>query len=162
MDLIEKHIENTERKAVPQKTKIYLDNCCFNRPFDDQTQLKIHLETQAKLYVQEQILKGEFDFVWSYILEYENMQNPFEIRRNSIILWKEIAIETVVESENILLFAEVLKTKGIKTKDALHISCAVAAKCDYYLTTDKKLLNKNIAEIDVISPIELLTRLEVE
>ncbi|WP_211289586.1 hypothetical protein SPSIL_041360 [Sporomusa silvacetica DSM 10669] len=162
MDLIEKYIENVERKAVSKKIKIYLDNCCFNRPFDDQTQLKIHLETQAKLYVQEQILKGEFDFVWSYILEYENMQNPFEIRKNSIALWKDIAVETVVESENILLFAEALKTKGIKTKDALHISCAVAAKCDYYLTTDKKLLNKDIVEIDVISPIELLTRLEVE
>ena len=35
--------------------KIYLDNCCFNRPFDDQTQIKIHLETQAKLYIQAKI-----------------------------------------------------------------------------------------------------------
>ena len=33
--------------------KIYLDNCCFNRPYDDQTQIRISLETQAKLYVQE-------------------------------------------------------------------------------------------------------------
>ncbi|WP_110955093.1 PIN domain-containing protein [Anaerosinus massiliensis] len=155
MDLIEKHSKTT-------KLKIYLDNCCFNRPFDDQTQLKIHLETQAKLYVQAQILKRELDFVWSYILEYENMQNPFEIRRQSIILWKDIATETVIESKDILTFAETLKTKGIKTKDALHISCAVASKCDYYLTTDKKLLNKDISEIDIINPIELISRLEVE
>ncbi len=27
--------------------KIYLDVCCFNRPFDDQTQEKIHLEAEA-------------------------------------------------------------------------------------------------------------------
>ncbi len=26
---------------------IYLDNCCFNRPFDDQTSLRIHLESEA-------------------------------------------------------------------------------------------------------------------
>jgi len=39
--------------------KLYLDNCCFNRPFDDQTQLKIQLETQAKLAVQNMIYNGE-------------------------------------------------------------------------------------------------------
>ncbi len=31
--------------------KIYLDNCVFNRPFDDQSQIKIKLETEAKLYI---------------------------------------------------------------------------------------------------------------
>lgn len=25
---------------------IYLDNCCYNRPFDDQTQERIHLESE--------------------------------------------------------------------------------------------------------------------
>jgi hypothetical protein len=29
--------------------KIYLDNCCFNRPFDDQSHLRIRLEAEAKL-----------------------------------------------------------------------------------------------------------------
>lgn len=30
--------------------KIYLDNCCYNRPYDDQSQVRIQLETQAKLF----------------------------------------------------------------------------------------------------------------
>lgn len=34
-----------------KKIAIYLDNCCFNRPYDDQTQLRVSLETQAKMYV---------------------------------------------------------------------------------------------------------------
>ncbi len=42
---------------------IYLDNCCFNRPFDDQSQIRINIETQAKLFVQQQIKDGEIDFV---------------------------------------------------------------------------------------------------
>ena len=33
--------------------KIYLDNCCYNRPYDDQTYIRIHLETEAKLHIQE-------------------------------------------------------------------------------------------------------------
>ena len=38
--------------------KIYLDNCCFNRPFDDQSQLRIRLESEAKLKIQEDIRSG--------------------------------------------------------------------------------------------------------
>lgn len=45
------------------KLKLYLDNCCFNRPFDDQTQLTIYLESQAKLFIQHGILSGTFQLV---------------------------------------------------------------------------------------------------
>ena len=38
--------------------KIYLDNCCYNRPFDDQTALKVHLEAIAKLAIQADIKRG--------------------------------------------------------------------------------------------------------
>jgi len=31
-----------------ESMKLYLDNYCFNRPFDDQTQIRIRLETEAK------------------------------------------------------------------------------------------------------------------
>ena len=40
------------------KVKIYLDNCCYNRPYDDQNQLKIELETKAKLYIQDLIVNN--------------------------------------------------------------------------------------------------------
>ena len=32
--------------------RVYLDNCCFARPFDDQLSVVIRLETDAKLHVQ--------------------------------------------------------------------------------------------------------------
>lgn len=38
--------------------RIYLDNCCFNRPYDDQLNLNIHLEAEAKLFIQ----KENFDY----------------------------------------------------------------------------------------------------
>lgn len=38
---------------------LYLDNCCFNRPYDDQSHTQIFLETQAKLHIQESILTGQ-------------------------------------------------------------------------------------------------------
>ena len=32
-------------------TKIYLDTCCLNRPFDDQTQDRVRLEAKADVYL---------------------------------------------------------------------------------------------------------------
>lgn len=141
--------------------KIYLDNCCYNRPFDDQTQIKIHLETQAKLYIQAKIKEGVYNLVWSYILDYENGRNPYEEKRQVIAPWKRIASEYIAEeSEEILTFAESLSEKGIKTYDALHIACAVSAECDFYLTTDKKLLNTPIPEIKILNPIAFVNEME--
>ena len=70
--------------------RVYLDNCTFNRPFDDQ--IRIRLETEAKLYIQERIRDGTLELVWSYILDYENLANPFEERRNVIQNWKARAL----------------------------------------------------------------------
>ena len=39
--------------------RIYLDMCCFNRPYDDQTQSRIRIETEAKVVIQEKIKNAE-------------------------------------------------------------------------------------------------------
>jgi len=49
--------------------KVYLDNCCYNRPYDDQNQLRVELETKAKLFIQRLITDKKIDLVISYILE---------------------------------------------------------------------------------------------
>lgn len=82
--------------------KIYLDNCCFNRPFDDQSQIRIRLEAEAKLKIQADILGGNFELVWSYILEAENLANPFEERKKAIGLWKRSSSIIIRETELIL------------------------------------------------------------
>ncbi len=140
--------------------KIYLDNCCFNRPFDDQSQLKIHLETQAKLFIQDKIKSGVYKLIWSYILEYENSKNPFEEKKNAIAPWRNIACEFIKENEEILKYAESMVKRGIKAFDALHISTAVYAKCDYYIATDRKLLNTTASEIKIVNPIGFISEME--
>ena len=42
--------------------RVYLDNCCYNRPFDDQSQLKVRLETEAKLFVQQLMRTGTVEY----------------------------------------------------------------------------------------------------
>lgn len=51
--------------------RVHLDNCCYNRPFDDQ-QLRIRLEAEAKLGLQEMVLEEKVELAWSYILDFED------------------------------------------------------------------------------------------
>jgi hypothetical protein len=140
---------------------LYLDNCCFNRPFDDQLQLKIRLETEAKIYVQQKILDGEYELAWSYAMDYENGLNPFPERRNRIAMWREIAQVFCKEEEHILVEAEKLQRLGVKILDSLHVACATYADCVYFLTTDYRLMKKPITTIQLIDPIGFIRREEI-
>lgn len=142
--------------------KIYLDNCCFNRPFDDQKQIRIHLETEAKLYIQEKILGNELQLAWSYILDYENNANPFIERKSIISLWKQRSFTYINETPELIKEARQLSKRYIKSKDALHIASAVIAECNYFITTDNFLLKKmfNFKGIKIVNPVQFINQME--
>ena len=135
--------------------RIYLDNCCFNRPFDDQRQPRIHLEAEAKLFIQENIRAGGMELAWSYVLDYENGANPFPERRRVIGDWQEHATVDVEETRNVLDRAHLLVAHGLKAKDALHVACAISAGCARFVTTDDYILKRgrDIEEIIVVDPL---------
>jgi predicted nucleic acid-binding protein len=118
----------------------------------------VRLETEAKIRIQEELLHAKFELVWSYILEAENRANPFEERKREISAWKRQALVKIEENPEILAKAKQFIRVGLREKDALHISCAIAAACKYFLTTDDKILNKSrmIEEIAVIDPLEFI------
>lgn len=141
---------------------IYLDNCCFNRPFDDQRQIRIRIETEAKLFIQENIVSRRFHLVWSYILDYENDANPFPERKETIDNWKKYSVIDTDETEKIIETAKALQKKGVKSKDALHVACAVELNCDYFITTDLFLIKKltTFDLIKVVNPVDFINYLE--
>jgi predicted nucleic acid-binding protein len=128
-----------------------MDNCCFNRPFDNQAQARIHLETEAKLHIQERIIAGEIELVWSYMMDYENAANPFEERRAAISSWRRRSVLDVSETPALLEHAKLLSSLGLRSKDAIHVACAVEAGCDYFLTTDDILLKKLVRYDRIVS-----------
>jgi predicted nucleic acid-binding protein len=138
---------------------LYLDNCCFNRPFDRQDQIKIDLETEAKLFIQEKIREGYYKLLWSYILDYENSKNPFQERKITISKWNKYAFCNVSASEFILANAKKLNSElNIKAKDSLHIACAIEGNADVFLTTDIFLIKrlKKYPTIEVVNPLEFI------
>nr|VFK60939.1 MAG: hypothetical protein BECKTUN1418F_GA0071002_12353 [Candidatus Kentron sp. TUN]VFK64433.1 MAG: hypothetical protein BECKTUN1418D_GA0071000_12603 [Candidatus Kentron sp. TUN]VFK70124.1 MAG: hypothetical protein BECKTUN1418E_GA0071001_12383 [Candidatus Kentron sp. TUN] len=142
--------------------RIYLDNCCFNRPFDDQSSLTIRLETEAKLEIQKEIKSGIFALGWSYILDYENDANPFVERWIEIQAWKDISDSFVSETTEILADMNALIGLGLKPIDSLHIACAIALECEYFITVDKGILKKsvNISKSKIINPIDFIIQRE--
>ncbi|MCL2412318.1 MAG: hypothetical protein FWC97_11825 [Treponema sp.] len=80
------------------ENRLYLDNCCFNRPYDDQSILKNYLEAEAKVYIQKEILNKKYELAWSYMMDYEVSFNPFTDRKIQIMKWKNLAIADIDES----------------------------------------------------------------
>jgi len=141
---------------LTKKSKIYLDNCSYNRPFDDQTHLRISIETQAKLYIQSLIRNGELDLIYSYVCFYENYINPFENKKLSISEFSKNAKYCVIENQAILRTASKIITDKIKPLDALHLSCAINAEADYFITVDDGILKYDTDEILILDPVEFI------
>lgn len=142
--------------------KVYLDNCCFNRPYDNQDFLSIKLETEAKLRVQELIKEKQILLIWSFMLDYENSANQGASKRNSIYEWYTYSAEYVSFNQEILQLSKKTAELGFGKKDSIHLSCAIAGESEYFITVDKGILNKenSISEIKIIDPISFIRIME--
>lgn len=136
--------------------RLYLDNCCFNRPFDDQSQMRVRLETEAKLAIQSEVRDGLVELAWSYLLDYENSANPSEERRESIARWQQLAVINTAQSEEILDLAHAIHQEGLRELDALHLAAAISLECDIFLTTDDGILKRRekLSGIRILNPID--------
>lgn len=144
--------------------RIYLDICCFNRPFDEQAQLLVRLQTEAKLHVQAMIREGLLELVWSAMMDLENAANPDIERRSAVAGWAGLAGVDVIPDERIEALAETFVKLGVKAMDALHVACATEAHAEYFLTTDKALLRKfaSAQHIKVVDPIDFVRNMDGE
>jgi predicted nucleic acid-binding protein len=141
--------------------KIYLDVCCLNRPFDDQTQERVHLETEAIEFILLRFEKGDWRWVGSEAVVYEvnhltNMDRRFNIFR----LMSLIQESRSVNGRNIARSDQLIDL-GFKALDALHVACAEDAKADVFLTTDDRLQktamrNAKILKVRVANPLTWL------
>lgn len=140
-----------------KKYKIYLDVCCLNHSFDDQTQPRIRLETEAILEIISRCQDGEWELVSSTALESEIAQTPDVTRREQVLEALAIAQHQILVTEEISRRAIELTNFNIKNFDALHIACA-EGNADVFLTTDNRLLSralnyKNNLNIIVANPM---------
>jgi len=140
------------------KPRIYLDNCTYNRPFDDQTQIMISLETEAKRHIQQLVIEAKIDLTYSFINRFENSKSKRLLNKNSINNFFQNAAFYIDHTNAASVgkrAVEIMKT-GIKTRDAYHISCAIEGNCNYFITTDRLLFKHKQIDIIICNPIQFL------
>jgi predicted nucleic acid-binding protein len=119
--------------------RVYLDTSAYHRSFDDQTQPKIFLETQAVVIILQMVEAKEVELISSSVLEYENSRNPHPIKQQAMSRYLQLAQLSQEVSEAIRKRSEELEQNGLKAIDALHVACAEAVNTNYFITCDKRL-----------------------
>ena len=120
--------------------KIYLDVCCLNRPFDDQSQERIRLETEAVITILGRT--KTLTLLTSEIVDLEISKIPDEDRKQKVRLLSSILKMNIPIDDEIISRAKELNKMGFKSFDAFHIACAEKGQADAMLTTDDHLLKK--------------------
>lgn len=123
--------------------KIYLDCCCFNRPFDDISQEKIRHECEAILTIVSNCELGVWDVFRSDVLddEIDRIVNPIK-KLKVLKLYSSATIGVEINNEIIARAKKFQQTVNLKSFDALHLAGAEYGKADILLTTDNKFISR--------------------
>jgi len=123
--------------------RIYLDACCLNRPFDDQTQDRIRLETEAIFIILSRIeTLSDWEWIGSDILNFEIEQTPDPEKRHRVRLFSAYIHYSIIIKQREIERALLLEALGFYPFDALHLAYAETGKASVFLTTDDRLLSK--------------------
>ena len=120
--------------------RVYLDACCLNRPFDDQSQSRIRLESEAVLLIMARLQSGEWLWLSSEAIDYEVGQTPDPEKRRRVEVLASASHQFISLTSAVVSQAKKLQILGFKQWDALHLACAEQGQADIFLTTDDKLL----------------------
>ncbi|MDB9304501.1 MULTISPECIES: PIN domain-containing protein [Cyanophyceae] len=144
-----------------QQYKLYLDACCLNRPFDDQTQSRIYLEAQAIITILNNCQSATWKLINSSALIAELNQTPDLERLQNVKKLLLIAKIKVIHSPFIEDRAAELQKLGFSSYDATHIASAERSQADVFLTTDDRLfkkaqINSQLINVKIKNPVQWL------
>jgi predicted nucleic acid-binding protein len=129
-----------ELEKSPAIKQVYLDVCVLCRPFDDQHQMRIRLETNAVELILAHIRQGNPALIASPVhnAEIEAIPDPEERNHLRLLLQQQghlpdISLTAARER------AEPWIKQGMGVADAAHLAFAVEANADF-VTVDDRLL----------------------
>jgi len=144
--------------------KVYLDTCIYNRPFDDQTQPRIWLETMAFTMILQMTESQQVDLVTSSVLGFENSNNPFPERREWVdgclkLSKRKVILDTLMRQRA----SELQEQQGVKSIDALHLASAESRQVDFFLTCDDSVIKRYRGKkMVVLNPVQFMLKVTEE
>lgn len=141
--------------------RVYLDICCFKRPFDDATVERVRREAGRVAAVLEAVQHGRVQLVRSPAYDFENERNPREDRRLATRLWLDAAEVRVEAGAGMGSRARELADLGFGPHDALHLACAEDAAARWFVTTDDRLwrrarTHRRELRVEVVHPDQVV------
>lgn len=117
--------------------KIYFDVSCLNRPFDDQRQDRIRIESDAITLIFDEVDTGRWEQVTSRMAVIEAQAIPNETKRRRVLaLLPEGRMKLDSRSFD---RARELVALGFRAADAVHTAAAEKLSADVLLTCDDQL-----------------------
>ena len=145
--------------------KIYLDVSCLNRPFDDQNQARIRIETTAVTVVFERIDAGPWQQVSSEmaVIEIDAITDTDRHTRVRMLLPQSESIMKLTDAT--FQRAAELEGLGFKPADAVHVAAAERAKADVLLSCDDRFCRpakrrRRDLQVNVANPVDWLKEME--
>jgi predicted nucleic acid-binding protein len=139
---------------------IYLDYNCFQRGFDDPSQIKIQMEALACQEVFNRAERREIRLVWSFMHQDETLLCPFPERKIEVLRLASLCQERLRPSEDVYRLAKALQSEAnLWAKDAIHLACAVYSGAKLFLTCDDRLAKQArrlTLAFAVMNPIEFI------
>ena len=123
--------------------KIYIDPCCYSRPFDDinhMIQPRVRAEVDAVVNAVDICNAEGFDVVGSKMVAFEiNKITKIEKLKKVTRFYRKTKTRNAAVTPAVKTRAAELAAQGIKKLDAFHVALAESIEADYLLTTDDRL-----------------------
>jgi predicted nucleic acid-binding protein len=115
----------------------------YKRPFDDQRQMRIRLETVAITMICAAIDDGYLSVRWLFVLDYEYSRDPVPERRE-FAQYLSRCCEAAIEPDGSIreLARRLSETYQVRGRDALHLAIAETSGCSYLITCDDRLVRQ--------------------
>lgn len=122
--------------------RVYLDVCALCRPFDDQTQMRIRLESEAVQLILSYVRSGELCLVVSAVhnAELGAVDDSME-REHLLSILDQIGSRIQVDLAQARQRAMTLTERGLGPADAAHLAFAEASGASF-VTCDDRLLRQ--------------------
>jgi predicted nucleic acid-binding protein len=122
--------------------RVYLDVCVLCRPFDDQQQVRIHLETSAIELILAHVRQAKLALIVSPVHELEiGAITDLEERKQLLLLLEEFGTRLEFDLSVARQRAEQWVAQGLGVADAAHLAFAEAAQAEF-VTVDDRLLKQ--------------------